>query len=242
MPSDTCETSSPYGFKRLVASSLGSKYVVALTGLGLLGFVIGHLSGNLQMFAGRETFNAYAHFLKSKPALLWGARLGLLAVLALHMGVSLRLYRANRRARPVPYGFQDKIQATTASLTMVWSGLAILAFVVYHLLHFTIGTVRPDHFHRVDALGHHDAYTMVVLGFREPAIVAVYAIGMYALAMHLSHAIQSVFQTFGLNHPRYTPCLRRAGRIVGVGIAVAYLSIPAAVLAGVITLPPGVTP
>lgn len=229
-------------FCRFACSSIGAKLLTALTGLALLGFVLGHLAGNLQMFAGPETFNAYAHWIKSKPGMLWGARLGLLAVLAVHMGVSVRLTLANRRARPVPYGFDATIAATPASRTMIWSGLAILAFVAYHLLHFTLGKVQPEYFHRTDALGHPDAYTMVVLGFGHLPIVAVYAIGMYALAMHLSHAIQSVLQTFGLNHPRYTPCVRRIGQAVAAGIAVAYLSIPVGVLAGIIRLPPGVSP
>ncbi len=225
---------------RFVASSIGSKFLTAATGLALLGFVLGHLAGNLQMFAGQETFNAYAHWIKSKPGMLWGARLGLLGVLAVHLGVSVRLTLANRRARPVPYGFAATIRATPSSLSMIWSGLAILAFVAYHLLHFTLGKVQPEYFHRTDALGQHDAYTMVVLGFGHLPIVAVYAIGMYALAMHLSHAIQSVLQTFGLNHPRYTPCVRKVSMAVAAGIAALYLSIPVGVLAGIIRLPPGV--
>ncbi len=236
------ERTSSASLCRLLCSSIGSKALVALTGLALFGFVLGHLAGNLQIFAGQETFNAYAHWIKSKPALLWGTRLGLLAVLAVHLGVSVRLARRNRAARPVPYAFQNTVQATSASLTMVWSGLAILAFVIYHLLHFTVGAVSPAEFGRTDPLGRPDAYTMVVLGFRHPAIALIYAIGMFCLAMHLSHAIQSVFQTFGLNHPRCMPLVRRAGFAAGFLIAAAYVSIPAAVLAGIVTLPPGVSP
>lgn len=230
------------GLRGFLLSSIGAKIVMAVTGGALFLFVVGHLAGNLQVFAGAEAFNAYAHFLKSKPALVWSARLALLPIFLVHLAAAARLRRVNRAARPVPYAVKATVQATTPSLTMWMSGLTVLVFVVYHLLHFTVGAIQPDHFARVDAQGRHDAYGMLVLGFRHPGVSAFYIAGMVLLGMHLAHGLSSFFQTLGFNHPRYTPAIRRCAALVAALVAVGYIAIPLAVLAGVVALPSGGAP
>ncbi len=128
---------------RPVRSSLGSKYLMAITGLLLIGFVIAHMAGNLLLFAGPDAVNAYAHALKDKPALLWTARLLLLLIFVVHIAYGVRLTWNNSTARPVPYVCEDTLQASWASRHMFLSGLVLLAFVVYHLAHFTFGVVKP---------------------------------------------------------------------------------------------------
>jgi succinate dehydrogenase cytochrome b subunit len=129
-------------FPRPVTSSLGSKYVMAITGLLLIGFVLGHMTGNLLIFAGPDALNGYAAALKARPALLWGARLGLLAVFVVHVLIGIRLALANKAARPTPYAYEDTLQASWASRHMMLTGLVLLAFVGYHLAHFTLGWVK----------------------------------------------------------------------------------------------------
>src|SRR5262245_39654676 len=133
------EGSSMKLLPRPVTSSLGSKYVMAITGLLLIGFVLGHMTGNLLIFAGPDAMHGYAAGIKSRPALLWGVRLGLLAVFVVHVLIGIRLTLANKAARPTPYAYEDTLQASWASRHMMLTGLLLLAFVVYHLAHFTLG-------------------------------------------------------------------------------------------------------
>jgi succinate dehydrogenase / fumarate reductase cytochrome b subunit len=134
---------------RPVRSSLGSKYVMAITGLLLIGFVIAHMAGNLLVFAGPDALNAYAHALKDKPALLWTARIGLLLVFVVHVVLGIRLTLQNRAARPTPYAYEDTLSASWAARHMLLTGLVLLAFVIYHLGHFTLGAVVPAKFQSV---------------------------------------------------------------------------------------------
>ncbi len=135
---------------RPVSSSLGSKYVMAITGLLLIGFVIGHMAGNLLLFAGPDALNSYAHALKERPALLWTARLGLLLVFVVHIVYGIRLTWRNRAARPIPYIREDTLQASWASRHMLLTGLVLLAFVIYHLAHFTLGVVTRANYQSED--------------------------------------------------------------------------------------------
>ena len=128
---------------RPVRSSLGGKYIMALTGLALIGFVVAHMSGNLLIYAGRDALNSYAAALKDRPALLWPARLGLLAVFVIHIVLGIRLTRQNSSARPVRYIYEDTLQASWASRHMLLTGLVLLAFTIYHLAHFTFGVIVP---------------------------------------------------------------------------------------------------
>src|SRR5215475_1469758 len=148
--------------RRLWRSSLGKKYVMAITGFGLWIFVIVHMLGNLQIFLGPGKINAYAALLKSTPALLWSARAGLLLIATLHVVSATRLVLANRRARPMRYEFKKPAASTFANRTMWVSGLIILAFILFHLSHFTFGWVNPQFLRLEDAEGRHDVYGMMV--------------------------------------------------------------------------------
>jgi succinate dehydrogenase / fumarate reductase cytochrome b subunit len=229
---------------RFYRSSIGAKIVVAATGIGLFLFVVAHMLGNLQIFLGRSALNAYAHKLQSLPLLLWGARAGLLAIVGVHIWTTVRLTLRNRAARPVGYAFQDTVQATITSRTMIWSGLMIAAFVVYHLAHFTLGVVQPEAHHLTEKLAdgsvRYDVYSMVVLGFRNPVVAGTYIVAMVLLAMHLHHGASSLFQTLGLNDTRWNPLVSKVGPAVAVVVGVGNASMPLAVLAGWVQLPPGV--
>jgi succinate dehydrogenase / fumarate reductase cytochrome b subunit len=185
-------------------SSIGGKVTMAVTGILLFGFVIAHLLGNLTLLAGPEAIAEYAKFLHGKPALIWAARAGLLAIFALHVLTGIRLSRANRNARPIPYAVPATVQATFASRSMLLSGLTLLVFVVYHLLHFTVGAVHAEDVAlRANGYDGYDVYAMVTASFARPAVVIAYLIGQLVLFLHLSHGVQSFAQTLGLSHPRY---------------------------------------
>jgi len=200
----------------LFGHSVGKKLLMAGSGLLLLLFLAVHLLGNLQLFAGPETLNTYAHFLHSKPALVWGARLGMLLLFGVHMVTSIQLTLENRAARPVPYHKEDTVKATLASRTMIWSGLTVGAFLIYHLLHLTAHAAGP---HALSAEGITDVYATVVQGFQQPAIAGFYLLAQLMLLFHLLHAFQSAFQTLGWRHRRFTPVLEKAGLVYALVIA-----------------------
>lgn len=220
-----------------MSSSVGKKIAMAVTGLLLLGFVVAHLLGNLQLFLGQEAFNAYAHFLKTTPELLWPARIGLLAVFIIHVVYGVKLRAENRAARPVDYAYQATVQAPVASLYMLETGLVILVFVLLHLAHYTLGLLQPEFYHLVDAKGRHDVFAMAVHGFQTPTYSIFYILCMLGLGAHLSHAIGSAVQTLGGAHPRTREMAFKAGRVIGWGIALGYITIPVSVLLGIISLP-----
>lgn len=225
----------------LARSSVGRKALVALTGLGLLGFVIAHMLGNLQVFAGPEALNAYAAQLKGLGPLLWVMRGGLLAVFAVHVVLALKLAGESKAARPQPYARDvGNVQAGKATKTMVLTGCTIAAFVLYHLAHFTWGVVHPGH-HGVplDEQGRHDVYAMVVTGFQEPLVSGLYLVAMALLAVHLFHGVSSTLQTLGLNSPRHRPLIDRIGRGLALVIFLGNASMPLAILLGLIGLPEG---
>lgn len=218
-------------------SSLGSKVVMAVTGLLLFGFLVGHMAGNLLVFRGQEAMNAYAYFLKNSPVLLWGTRVGLLLLIVLHIAVGVRLTRSNRAARPERYVHEDTVQASLASRSMIWSGLVVAAFAVYHLLHFTVGVIQRDHYLMQDAAGRHDVFTMVVLGFRNPAVTISYVVAVLLLGLHLSHGLQSLFQSLGLRHPRTSPWIATGAPLVAALLTAGFLSVPLSILLGIVVPP-----
>ncbi len=215
-------------------SSIGGKVTMAITGLLLFGFLVAHLLGNLLLLQGADAMNDYAAFLKSKGALLWAARLGLLAVFVLHVVTGIRLARQNRAARPVPYARETTIQASLASRSMVFTGLSTLVFVIYHLLHFTLGVTNPGHFSLETSSGGHDVYGMVVAGFSVPGIALAYIAFQVVLFFHLTHGVQSLAQTLGLNHDRYTPMIKTASTAVAVLITGGNIFLVLAVLTGLV--------
>ncbi len=209
---------------RFLRSTIGLKVVMALTGIVLSGFVAAHLAGNLLLFAGAEKFDAYAHMLKANPAVLWGARLTLLASVVAHAVAAVILTRRSRAdARPVPYAVKGNHGSTYAARTMMLGGPILALFVIYHLLHFTVGTAHPQ----FDA---EKAYQNVIIGFRKVPVVLVYLIAMASLCLHLGHGVWSMLQTLGVNRPNWEPVLRRASIGFGVVIAAGFSSIPLAVL------------
>ena len=216
---------------------VSAKLLMAITGAGLIGFVAVHMLGNLQIYLGQEALNAYAKFLKSMPALLWTARIGLLAIFALHLGLAVYLKKQNKSARPHQYALSDPVGATLASRTMLSSGLVIFAFLIYHLLHFTLGVTDSGSHKLVDLAGRHDVYSMVVMSFGNIYISASYIIAMLFLGLHLSHAISSMFQTFGLTNASSRRFIHRVGLVVAAFLMVGNISIPVAVLLGFIGLP-----
>jgi succinate dehydrogenase / fumarate reductase cytochrome b subunit len=225
---------------RFAKSSIGAKLIMASTGLILFGFVLVHMAGNLQVFLGQETYNAYAHFLKSLPELLWPARLVLLSAVLLHIGSGLRLAAIDRAARPIAYAQRRYRQASWASRSMALSGVVVLSFIVYHLLHFTLGVTNPGDYVRRDPLGHHDVYSMLVLGFQNPYVASAYMVSILLLGLHLSHGVSSLLQTLGFNHPRYNQAIACVGPLFAALIVVGNVSMPLAVLLGWIKLPAGV--
>jgi succinate dehydrogenase / fumarate reductase cytochrome b subunit len=216
-------------------SSIGKKWLVALTGLALLGFVAGHLVGNLQMFGGAAKINAYAEFLHANEKPLWVARIGIIAAFVLHIAATITLVLQNKAARPQAYQLGRHVQARLSTRTMAYSGLTVLSFVVFHLLHYTFRVTDPRF--KVVAEGGllettHDVYRMVLLGFQNPLVSAFYLLSVGLLSLHLSHGISSAVQTFGLESKRSAQRIRQTGRLLSGAIFVGYASIPTAVLLG----------
>ncbi len=218
-------------------SSIGKKIVVAVTGILLLGFVIVHMAGNLQIYAGAEKINAYAKFLKDLGPLLWIARFGLLLSFVIHIYFTVQLKLENRAARPESYSYMQTKQASSASLYMIVSGLIILGFVIYHLLHFTFGITNPEYMaleYTLNGEKVHDVYAMVVRGFQVPAISAVYIVSMALLCWHLSHGIASIFQTLGISSPKVNPSIQKLAYAISGIIFVGNVSIPLSILLGIV--------
>ncbi|MBN8246497.1 MAG: succinate dehydrogenase cytochrome b subunit [Verrucomicrobia bacterium] len=227
--------------EHLWRSTVGRKFVMALTGALLFLFLVGHLAGNLQVFGSPDLINAYAHFLKSKPGLIWGARIGLLAVVGLHIASAVSLARQNRAARPVPYaGARQPYGASAASRLMLVSGLVVLAFVIYHLLQFTalVPAVNGGvDFRRMETslpngVRTHDVYAMMIRGFQIWWVSLFYLLAQALLFMHLSHGLASLFQSLGLRSSAWWPRVVLAARVASVALFLGYASIPVAVLAG----------
>jgi succinate dehydrogenase / fumarate reductase cytochrome b subunit len=219
-------------FSRIWNSTLGKKYIMALTGAALFVFVIGHLVGNLQVFGPPELINTYAHFLKSKPGLLWGARLGLLAMVALHIAAAITLSAANKAARPEPYAGKSAYGSTVQSRYMLVSGLVIAAFVVYHLAHFTVllpGINGIGDFRKLTTVLNGetvpDVYAMMVLGFQVWWVLLFYLIAQALLFMHLSHGVASMFQSLGFRNHVWWPRITMLAKVMSIAIFIGYAAI-----------------
>jgi len=222
---------------RVWKSTIGRKLLVALTGLILTLFLAGHLAGNLLVYVGREAFNDYAEFLHHMlhGAGVWIARAVLLTAVAIHIAATISLTRENRAAREA-YQCPATIQAKRSSLIMVWSGLTILAFIIFHLLHFTVRVSYPasefvDPAH-LAATGHErfDAWRMVIVGFSNPLSVIFYIIAMTLLCSHISHGVQSMFQTLGLRSKKSAASLDKLSLGYAILIWVGFVSIPLSIL------------
>lgn len=208
-------------FVRYLRSSIGAKHVMAVTGLLLLLFSIVHMIGHLQMFGGPAMYNAYANFLQDLWELKWPVRAGLLVLLILHVVLAIGLVAKNKAARPIGYAVYRPMRSSIVGRTMALSGVIVLAFLIFHIIHFTIS---PTH--------HRDAYAMFVHAFEQPLYVAVYGAGVLLLAMHLGHGASSWLQSLGWRHPKYP--LDRLGPAIAAFLFVGYMIPPVAVLVGAI--------
>jgi succinate dehydrogenase / fumarate reductase cytochrome b subunit len=217
----------------IFTSSVGRKIIVAITGLGLFLFVIVHMLGNLQIFLGPGPINHYAEFLKSKPSLLWTARVVLLLIAALHITLGILLALENRRARPVRYSIGKPAASSLAARTILISGLMIFSFLMYHLLQFTLGVTNPEYLELRDVQGRHDVYAMMVQGFSHPWVSVFYVLSIALLCLHLSHGVSSTFQSLGIRRRTWL-FIDRLAKMAAILIFVGNTSIPLAVLTGVV--------
>ena len=213
-------------------TSVGKKIVMAISGLVLWGFVIVHMLGNLKVYQGPEAFNHYAEGLRTVGApffgrgqLLWAARIILLAAVALHIAAAAQLVLASKRARQTSYKRFDSLAFSFASRTMAWGGVTILAFVIYHLMHFTFGNVHPGFVPG-------DAYHNLVTGFQSVPVSLAYMAAMIPLGFHMYHGLWSTFQTLGANNPAYNKWRRPLALAIAVTTIAANLSFPVAVMSG----------
>ena len=202
----------------------------------MFAFLIAHLAGNLQIFGPPELINEYAHFLKSKPALIWGARLGLLACVGLHILAAVTLAQLNAAARPQPYATKGAYGASTASQYMLPTGLVIAAFIVYHLAHFTVllpGVNGVGDFSKLTTTLHGetvpDVYAMLVLGLQVPWVCLFYLIAQGLLFAHLGHGLAAMFQSLGFRDHVWWPRIRCGAQLASAALLVGYCVIPVAI-------------
>lgn len=241
-------------FRNLFSSSIGRKFLMAVTGLVLVGFVTGHLVGNLQIFMPPDQINGYAHFLQGLGPALWGIRLFLLACVVIHIWAAVVLTLESKAARgPEAYGVKKWLKASLASRYMRMSGVVVLAFLIYHLAHFTIGI--PGDANYKGALEHvvlendvrefgiplasagtevHDVYSMIYLGFANPLVSLFYIVAVGLLTVHLWHGADSLFQTLGWRNAKWSEGLRRLVAIFCIAYFIGNLAIPGLILTGIV--------
>jgi succinate dehydrogenase cytochrome b subunit len=212
---------------RFWRASIGKKVVMAISGVIMFGYLIGHVLGNLQFFAGADKINAYAEFLHHSPGILWGTRAILIVSLIAHVTAAVQLYAQKNAARPQKYAKWSRRTSSLPSRWMLWTGFAILFFVVYHIMHFTLG-VRAVHPTYVEG----DVYQNVLTAFQTPYVAAIYIVAMALLAAHLFHGLYSMFQSFGVAHPGWTPRIKAFAIIFSLVLAAAFAVIPIAIIAG----------
>jgi succinate dehydrogenase / fumarate reductase cytochrome b subunit len=224
----------------LLRSSIGRKFFMAVTGLVLFGFVTGHLIGNLQIFLPPEKINAYGHMLESLGAALWLIRAFLLLCLVVHVWLAIQLTLENRAARQQAYGVNFVNRATLASRVMARTGFVVLAFIIFHLAHYTVRAGHPEWseptFRLANGAMARDIHTMMVQGFSNGLVSAFYILAVGVLSYHLSHGIVSMLQTFGLKNEKWTIGLQRFTVVYCWAYFLLNASIPLAVLGGIVKL------
>jgi succinate dehydrogenase / fumarate reductase cytochrome b subunit len=210
----------------LPTSTVGRKLVMAATGQLMVLFLIFHVLGNATIYFG--LLNAYAAHLQALPPLVWFFRLGLITLFSFHIFYGILLTLENNAAKPQTYVVRNDLSATVAGRNMIWTGAVVGSFLIYHLLHFTFQVTNPAFAaaKHLDALGRPDVFTMVLKSFHNFGIASVYILAMTALWLHLSHGIQSSFQTWGLNSEKSLPVIKRTGAIAAVILFLAYIAVP----------------
>lgn len=216
---------------RILGSSIGQKLVMAVTGIILSGFIVGHMAGNLTAFKSAEAINAYGAALRKFPALLWAVRFGLLLSVGLHIWAYLALSIKSWAARPTGYRVTAYKEASLASRTMRWTGPILGAFVVFHILHFTTGTIHPG-FTYVSG----DVYHNLVAGLSVTPVAIFYLVAMACLALHVFHGVWSLFQSLGVSQPRYDSFARRLATLFTIVVVGGFVLVPLAVLVGILKL------
>jgi len=214
---------------RFLASTNGKKIVMAVTGVILFAFVVGHMLGNLQIYEGAAKINAYGRFLKSIPELLWGVRGVLLLAVCLHIWATIGLAVRNNQARPKGYARTKSVASSYASRTMYWSGPILFCFIVYHLLHFTAGIVHPG-----SDFVEGDVYHNMVTSFSVWYVSAWYILSMILLGLHIRHGAWGFLQSLGFNHPRHSPVIKRLAAVIAFLLVAGFISIPISVMAGLV--------
>ncbi len=236
----TATTNLPSSFPaHIVRTSIGKKVIMAVTGFMAFGFVVGHMLGNLQVFIGQDQLNLYAEKLQSLGPLLWVIRLVMLTAVGLHVWFGIQLKLENWAARPESYKNETTVQASFASRTMIWTGIVIAFFVVYHLLHYTVRVTNPEYADLVDPLGRPDVFSMVIMGFSNYLVSGFYIVAVGLLSYHLSHGVASMFQSLGLNTPEWQKRLKCLGWLAAIFLFVGYAAVPLGVMLKIITLPEG---
>lgn len=219
---------------QLLKSTVGRKILMAITGQLMVLFVIVHLLGNSTVFVGADWLNAYAKHLHDLGPFVWVFRLAMLTFFGVHVIFGTLLTLENSTANPQKYAVNNKLEATFSSENMIWTGLLMAAFVVYHLLHFTVRVTNPEISQGIDAVGRFNVYAMVTGSFQQGIIAFVYIGAMIALFLHLSHGVQSFFQTMGWNNACTRPVISTIGKVVAVVLLVGYASIPLFIFTGIL--------
>jgi succinate dehydrogenase / fumarate reductase cytochrome b subunit len=220
----------------LLRTTIGRKLIVAVSGIVLILFIIGHVSGNMTIYVGQSALNNYAHFLQTSP-MLWVVRLAMLAILLLHITLGIAVTRENRMARPEAYHAGYPWYLRLYQARMIISGLVLLAFIAGHVAHMALGAGVGEVFHLKDASGNVDVYSRVLSVFQNAWIAWVYIIVMLLLAMHLKHTVRAVFQTLGFFRENYFEFLELLSWAVTLVVLGGFISIPLSVQLGWLALP-----
>lgn len=221
-----------------LTSTIGMKILMAVTGLLMFGFVLVHMAGNLQVFLGEHVYNHYAEMLQGQPEIVWMARLGLLGTVLAHIFSAIILSRRSASARPQGYKMKKWLSGTYAVRTMKFGGFILLAFIVFHLLQFTIAGVGVEGFRHCEWVGDDFtcyAYQNFVAGFQNPVIVLFYIVAQAMLGLHLAHGVWSMLRTLGLSNPRFDALSRKGATAFGTLIFLGNSVMPVAVLLGIIS-------
>lgn len=219
----------------LLNTGIGKKFLMALSGLILFLFLVGHLLGNLLIFQSPEVINQYAHWLQSNP-LLWLIRLAMLSVLFLHIYLGIQLSRANRRARPIGYAFRRDIQMNPSAKFMLISGIWIALFIGFHIVHLTLGWLHPELFQQLDSKGVPHVYQRLVSSFQSVPLNLFYLFSLVILGVHLSHALKSLFQTLGFHHKNSQQLIHYLMPLVVIALCIGFVAIPISILFDFISL------
>lgn len=220
---------------QMTNSAVGRKLLMAVTGQLMVLFVIVHMLGNSSIFLGANGINAYAEHLHALPPLVWLSRISMLTFVLIHAWFGIQVSVENSAATPKKYSVQKHLKATLSSKSMIWTGVIIAAFVIYHLLHFT-ARVTPGVVAGVDAQGRFDVFTMVVNAFQSGIVPFIYVGAMIAVFLHLSHGVGSFFQTLGWANAGTLPTISKTSRGFAFVLLLGYIAIPVVILAGILKL------